>query len=308
MKRDQLFILSLGLTCSIALIGCDSSTKDKTSSTAAVNKSTSNDSDSDNDGIADNIDNCLTEANPLQEDSDDNGVGDVCEVKGTVYDDLGDDDVVDSTGDTPDEGDDTVVTRTPSCLAIGSSYLGQNDGSIQLTADVSASWLKYYGITGVGASAASNTAQGIYVEMKRMRADGTLNTLDTKEFRYGNVSYNEKGEKFISLPTDYVATGFGFAVNSTGDNIEAARISGVKLNSLGQVVDNTECMTDRFGNFVCAHGVSLIGDSATRFREYSAPVGKILKGLGLRIGSNNVLGIWSQIAAYSSSTSCSNSQ
>jgi len=40
--------------------------------------------DSDNDGIADNIDNCINTANPDQADSDNDGIGDVCETSGSI--------------------------------------------------------------------------------------------------------------------------------------------------------------------------------------------------------------------------------
>ena len=38
--------------------------------------------DTDGDGVGDDIDNCLTESNPDQQDTDGDGVGDACEILG----------------------------------------------------------------------------------------------------------------------------------------------------------------------------------------------------------------------------------
>ncbi len=306
MTKRLISILGAGFLGVFTLSACGTHENAKPIS-AATTTSNSNIADADGDGIPNNVDNCPNVANPDQQDTNNNGIGDACE--GIVAS------PTPSPTATPTPSPSLTPTPTPSptvtplntsCLKIGNPMVGQNDAGIQVSADISAAWLNRFAITGIGATASANRATGIYLEMKRILPTGALNPLDAKEFRYGSLAYPSKGEKFISLPADFMATGFGFAVDGTGENIEVARISGVKVDNNGLIIDDTECMVDRFGNIVCAHEVNLSSSSPSlsRYQEYSAPIGNILKGIGLNIGSQNILGLWSEYAPYSTDTVC----
>ena len=197
-------------------------------------------------------------------------------------------------------GTTTPGTSTTSCLSIAAAVLSRSDSGVQETADVSA--YTAYGITGIGAHASSNYADGYYVEMQAIHADGSLDILpaDGRHIYFGNVP-SGKGEKFIGLPAGYVAAGFGFAVNSNGNNIDAARIDGVKFDAYGNMT-TIQCVINPAGTEVCGAsvGITEIGSNM----EYDAPTGSILKGFGIGISGEAVDALWAKTAAISAITSC----
>ena len=86
------------------------------------------DKDDDNDGIPDETDNCPNKVNPMQEDKDGNGAGDVCDQKtgGTT----------DPTGGEapppPDSDGDGVIDSEDNCIDVANADQANDHGSAQL--------------------------------------------------------------------------------------------------------------------------------------------------------------------------------
>jgi len=245
--------------------------------------STGNLDDTDGDGIINTSDNCPTDSNANQADSDNDGVGDTC-ATGTA---------------TAASGSTAAVT---SCLKSGTPWVAKSDSN-EVYADLSSWAANTYAITGIGATASNGDAKGLYIEMKQITANGALGAT-LLPLRFGSMSSSSRGEKFISLPGNYVATGFGFAVDATGENIEVARIQGSRFDAAARVIDSMECMIVANGDKKCAGGLSLQGGSVDRYKEFTASNNTILTGLGLGITDQKVNRLWSKVASVVVDATC----
>src|SRR3990167_840061 len=86
------------------------------------------DKDNDNDGIPDETDNCPNKVNPMQEDKDGNGAGDVCDQKtGGTTDPTGGE-----TPPPPDSDGDGVIDSEDNCIDVANADQANNYGNLQL--------------------------------------------------------------------------------------------------------------------------------------------------------------------------------
>ncbi len=189
------------------------------------------------------------------------------------------------------------------CVSLAEPVVVREDSGVEVRANFTYSTANKYGITGVGASAAGNNATGLYVELRRILYDGTLDST-AKYYRIAGMTSDSTGEKYLSLPSGYVASGIGFGVNSSGETIETLRLRGHNLVSTGAVGTETECIIDKNGNQSCASSLSLSGDASSRYMEFDTSYGFILQGLGLGIKDGKVNALFGKSAQVILGTSC----
>ena len=292
-------------------------------SNSSKTNSTTSSNDYDGDGVVDSRDNCPQNYNPTQTDSDRDGIGNTCDDGGVSQNDYDGDGVIDSEdncvydenesqADSDEDGQGDACdsdsggsssSEDSICFSVKQSWVVKDDWNINKSIDFSGSTYDRKLIIGIGAKVENKQFVGFYVQTKSVAEDGTFGT--QTNYKSGNITSGTQGEKFVSLPDGYVATGFGFAVDATFEKVEVARIRGVKIVSPFDLDEYIECIVDKNGNKKCSTELNLTGSSASRYAEYDAPVGDVLRGIGAGIGYTGVNFLWAKSASLDTGA-CSN--
>jgi hypothetical protein len=203
--------------------------------------------------------------------------------------------VQDSTGATYEV--QVTVTTTTTETGTACVYLGdktqQESGTTEARIDLPAHiQLSRQVIVGLGARLEGDSLMGIFTKVAKLNADGSISTAANEIFTYrtGDLGSTSKGEIYIDLPAGYYLTGIGMASDASGNNLEALKLFGARINSTANVTATIECIVDKDVRF-CTTATGSVASKTyfSRYNEYRSAQNKPIVTWGATITGSKVV-------------------